>query len=202
MPLTAATASLRASINQRGRTMSAKAEIRGVWNALRILGWCAVAGLLALPLVAMQFTDEVNWTAEDFIAAGIVLGAAGFGTEFLLRRSDSHSYRLGAVVAVLAAFLTVWANLAVGMIGNEGNPYNLLFGGVIATALLGMILARFRAGGMAAAMAVAGAAQAAIGAFGLAADPRGGLFSMGFAGLWLLAAALFWHASREQDSAV
>jgi hypothetical protein len=198
MPLTAAKARFGASINQRGRDMSARAEIGGVWNVLRILGWCAVAVLLVLPIVAMQFTEEVNWTAEDFIAAGIMLGGAGLGTEFLVRQSDSHSYRLGAVLAVLAAFLTVWANLAVGMIGDEGNPYNLLFGGVIVAAALGMILARFKPSGMSIAMVVAGIAQAAVGAFGLSSDLRGGVFSMAFAGLWLLAAALFWNASRQQ----
>ena len=178
--------------------MSAKAEITGVWNVLRILGWGAVAVQLLLPLVAMQFTDEVNWTAEDFIAAGVMLGGAGLGTEFLVRQSGSHAYRAGAVFAVLAAFLTVWANLAVGMIGDEGNPYNLLFGGVIVTGVLGMILARFQPAGMAVAMVVTAVAQAAAGAFGLSADRLGGVLSMAFAGPWLLAAALVWYAAREQ----
>jgi hypothetical protein len=181
--------------------MSAKAEIRGVWNALRILGWVAVAALLALPLVAMQFTAEVNWTAEDFVAAGVILGGAGLATEFLVRRSTSHAYRIGAVLAVVAAFLTVWANLAVGMIGDEGNRYNLLFGGVLAAALLGMILARFQPAGMALAMLVTAVAQTAVGAFGLSADLLGGVLSMGFAGLWLVAAALFRNAARTEASA-
>jgi hypothetical protein len=181
--------------------MSAKAEITGVWNVLRILGWVAVAILLVLPLVAMQFTREVNWTAEDFIAAGIILGSAGLGTEFLVRQSSSHAYRIGAILAVLAMFLTIWSNLAVGMIGNEDNSYNLLFFGVIVTALLGMILARFKAAGMAGTMLVAGIAQAVVGAFGISADRLGGVLSMGFAGPWLLAAALFWYAAREQASA-
>ena len=181
--------------------MSARAEIRGVWNAVRILGWVAVATLLVLPLVAMQFTAEVNWTAEDFVAAGVILGGAGLATEFLVRRSGSHAYRIGAVLAVLAAFLTVWANLAVGMIGDEGNPYNFLFGGVIATALLGMILARFRPAGMALAMLVTAVAQTAVGAFGLTADLLGGVLSMGFAGLWLVAAALFRAAARTEAGA-
>ncbi len=178
--------------------MSAKAEINGVWNALRILGWVAVATLLVLPLVAMQFTAEVNWTAEDFVAAGVILGGAGLATEFLVRRSTSHAYRIGAVLAVLAAFLTVWANLAVGMIGDEGNPYNLLFGGVLLIALIGMVLVRCRPAGMARALVVTAIAQTAVGAFGLSADLRGGVLSMGFAGLWLLAAALFRTAARTE----
>ena len=178
--------------------MSAKAEISGVWNALRILGWVAAAALLMLPLIAMRFTGEVNWTASDFVAAGIMLGGAGLGTEFLVRRSSSHAYRIGAVLAILAVFVTVWSNLAVGIIGDEDNPYNLLFFGVILIAVIGMIVARFKAAGMAAAMVMAAIAQAAVGAFGLSADMRGGVLSMGFAGLWLVAAALFWTATRTE----
>ena len=181
--------------------MPANVQITGVWNVLRTLGWVAVATLLVLPLVAMQLTNEVNWTASDFIVAGIILGSAGLGTEYLVRRSNSHAYRAGAALAVLAMFMTVWSNLAVGMIGDEDNPYNLMFFGVILTALLGMVLARFTPAGMAGAMLVAGIAQAAVGAYGIAADRLGGLLSMGFAGPWLLAAALFWYAAREEAAA-
>ena len=178
-----------------------KAEITGVWNVLRILGWVAVAALLMLPLVAMQFTPEVTWTASDFIVAGIILGSAGLGTEFLVRRSGSHAYRIGAVLVMLAIFLTIWSNLAVGMIGDEDNPYNLAFFGVILAALIGMILVRFRPAGMAGVMAAAGIAQAGLSAFGMSTDMRGGTVSLVFAGLWLFAAALFWNASRETRSA-
>ena len=178
--------------------MSAKAEIAGVWSALRILGWVAVAALLMLPLVAMQFTAEVDWTAADFVVAGVILGGAGLGTEFLVRRSGSHAYRIGAVLAVLAVFLTIWSNLAVGIIGNEDNPFNLLFFGVILIALIGMIVVRFRAAGMAAAAAAAALVQAAVSAYGLFADTAGGLVSLAFAGLWLVAAVLFRAAARSE----
>jgi hypothetical protein len=178
--------------------MSAKAQITGVWNVLRILGWVAMATLLVLPFIAMQFTQDVNWTAADFIAAGVILGGSGLFTEFLVRQSSSNAYRVAAVLAVLAIFMTVWANLAVGMIGDEGNRYNLLFGGVILIGLVGMIVARFRPDGMALAMAVTATAQAAVGALGLSEDMLGGVLSIAFAGPWLIAAALFWYAAREQ----
>jgi hypothetical protein len=63
--------------------------------------------------------------------------------------------------------------------------------------LIGSVLARFRAAGMARAMAVAAVAQVAAGAFGLTVDPRGAVLSMGFGGLWLLSAALFWNAAQD-----
>ena len=179
--------------------MSARTEIRGVWNGLRIFGWIAVAALLLLPLVAMQFTREVNWTGSDFLFAAIILGGAGLGTEFLVRRSESNLYRCGAVLAVAMMFLTVWSNLAVGIIGNEDNPYNLAFFAVVLLAIGGMLAARFQPAGMALTLVAAALAQAGLSAFGLAADPRGGVIGLVFAGLWLFAALLFWSARQPAD---
>ena len=181
--------------------MMANAQITGVWNMLRICGWVAVAALLMLPLVAMQFTGEVNWTAGDFIVAGVILGSAGLGTEFLVRQSSSNAYRIGVVLAVLAIFVTIWSNLAVGMIGEGANTYNLLFFGVVLLALIGMIVALFRPAGMALAMLATAIAHAAVSASGMTVDVRGGMVSLTFAGLWLIAAALFWNAAREPASA-
>ena len=183
--------------------MASEAEDSGGrrWSRWRIAGWSIPALLLLLPLVAMRFTEEVNWTASDFIFAGVLFGSVGLAFEFIVRRSESLACRFGAALAVVAAFLTIWINGAVGMIGSEGNPYNLLFGGVLLVALIGAILARLEPAGMTRAMIVTAIAQAAIGAFGLSTDPRGAVLSIGFAGLWLLAAALFWSAAREQAAA-
>jgi hypothetical protein len=52
---------------------------------------------------------------------------------------------------------------------------------------------------MAAAMLAAALAQAAIGLFGLTADLRGGVLATGFAGIWLLSAALFRSAARQAN---
>ena len=157
----------------------------------RIIGWSMVAALLLAPLIAMQFTSEVNWDETDFIAMGFILGSLGLALEFMVSRSDSIAYRIGSGVAILAAFLLIWANLAVGMIGSEDNSYNLLFGGVLAIALIGSIAARFRAAGMAFATAVAGVAQIGVAVGGIATDPRGAFLSALLSGLWLLAAFLF-----------
>ena len=179
---------------------STKASRRS-WTIWRVLGWSLPVLVLLLPLVAMQFTDEVNWTGSDFVFAAVLFGSVGLAFELIVRNSSSLAYRFGAGLAVVAAFLTIWANGAVGMIGSEDNPYNAIFGGVLLIALLGSILARFRASGMVIAMLLAAIAQLAAGAFGLTTDVRGAIFSMGFAGLWLTSAALFWNASREEGPA-
>jgi hypothetical protein len=87
------------------------------------------------------------------------------------------------------------------MIGDEDNAYNLLFLGVVALALLGAVVARFRAGGMAAAMLVAGLVHAGVALGGYGVDPRGATFSLAFALLWLLSAALFRTAAGDARGA-
>lgn len=163
----------------------------------RLIGWSIPMLLLLLPLIAMRFTDEVNWTASDFIFAGVLFGSVGLTFELIVRKSGSLAYRVGAALAVIAAFLTIWANGAVGMIGDEDNPLNLMFAGVLAIALIGAMLARFRSDGMARAMALAAAAQFLASAYGAFTDLRGGIFSAMFAGLWILSAALFAKAARD-----
>jgi len=183
-------------------TMTVTVEKRDdrMWTWFRRAMWGGAIFLLVLPAVAMRFTSEVNWTGSDFVFAAVLLfGSAGI-IELAGRASASFAYRTGVVVAVGAAFLTIWVNGAVGMIGSEDNPYNLWFGAVVAIGLIGAIAANFRAGGMALAMTVAAIAQAVVGGIGIASDPRGGALSTGFALLWLLSAGLFRNAARAQMS--
>jgi hypothetical protein len=174
-------------------------RIEGVWRTLRFAGWGFAAVLLLLPAIAMQSTGEVDWRASDFIVMGALLGTIGLTTEFLVRRSGNTAYRIGAVIAMATAFLTIWVNLAVGMIGDE-NPYNLLFGGVLAIALAGSILSDFKPAGMAKTMFAAAVAQALVAAGGFPTDPRGALFSMMFTVPWILAAGLFRRADHDQGT--
>ncbi len=181
-------------------TMKAQIDGRRRWSPWRITGWGFAACLLLLPLIAMRFTDEVNWTASDFVFAGVLFGSVGLAFEFIVRKSSSLAYRLGAAGAVVTAFLTVWVNAAVGMIG-EG-PYNLLFGGVLLIALIGAIIARFEPAGLARAMVAAAIWQGMLSVVGMSTDAHGGMLSMTFVVPWLLAAGLFRKAARDGQSAV
>lgn len=167
------------------------------WSGWRIAGWSLPVLLLLLPLISMMFVREVYWTASDFAFAAIVFGAVGLTFEFVAARSRNIFYRLGAGFALLAAFAIVWCNPAVGMIGSEDNPYNLLFLAAIAVAAIGAAAARLKPGGMALAMLAAGLVHVAVGAGGFASDPRGGVFSMLLSSLWFLAAALFRGAAHN-----
>ena len=74
--------------------------------------------ILLLPLVAMQFSDDVVWSAGDFIVAGALLFGTGIAFELLARRTSSPVRRAVLGVVLLAALLFVWAQLAVGVFGD------------------------------------------------------------------------------------
>lgn len=161
--------------------------------------WGGAVALLLLPLIAMQFTSEVVWGPADFIVMGGMLALLCFGFDLLARQSGRLSYRLGAASAVLGCFLLVWVNLAVGFIGEEYNPANLMFVAVLATFIIGAFMARLRAAQMARVMLVMAAIQGAIAIIAFAigeTDTRGILLGTGmFLFIWLVSALLFRRAA-------
>ena len=173
------------------------------WRAAR---WGGAAFLLLLPLVAMQFTDEVDWDETDFIVIGAMLAAACGTYELAVRMSRNAAYRAAVGIAVAAAFLLIWINLAVGIIGSENNPANLMYAGVLAIALAGTIVARAEPAGMARALTITALAQALAGGIALATGagvtgeswPRDVIVLTGFfSALWLGSALLFRNAARD-----
>jgi hypothetical protein len=184
-------------------------------NRLRPFLWGGAAVLLLLPAVAMHFdAPGVVWTAGDFIAMGVMLATACGLYELATWLSGNIAYRAGFGLAVLAGFLTVWVNLAVGMYGSEGNALNLMFGGVLLVAATGALLASFRAGGMALAMGATAAAQLLAAGIGLAVGLSAGTDELAgpplareafltacFALPWLASAQLFRVAARREGDA-
>jgi hypothetical protein len=167
----------------------------------RMAVWGIAAALMLAPAVATQVTDEMAWDRADFLLFGIMLAAACGAWEIAIRRTGSWTYAAGAVAAAGAALLLFLVNGAVGFIGDEGDPVNLVFFGVLTLALGGAIVVRFRPEGLARLMAVTAGAQAAAGALGVAMVPDVRGFLLGtalFVPLWLLSSRLFARAAREQ----
>src|SRR5690554_6357227 len=157
--------------------------------------WFAAAGLLTLPAIGMWLdVPGVHWTPLDFIVMGLLLATVCGLYELGARLSRNRAWRAAFGLAALTGFLTVWANLAVGMLGSENHPANLMFAGVLAVAAVGALVARFRPAGMAWAMAVAGLAQLAVVAIA-AASGRYGAYELAltacFALPWFASALLF-----------
>lgn len=173
-------------------------------NGWRIAGWGAAAGLILLPLIAMQFTDEVAWTASDFVFAAIMFGSVGLGLELAVRKGN-RAYTIAAALALLVSFLSFWFTGAVGIIGNENEDSNALFLGVIALALAGSLITLFRPAAMAVVMVVAAVAQTAvpvvasiIGDSTMAAiwAPEVIILTLIFTAMWLASARLFRNAAQ------
>ena len=128
----------------------------------RIAAWSAAALILLLPLLAMQFTDQVVWDVADFAIFGALLVGVGVTYELAARMTGDTAYRAAVGVALAAAFLLVWVNGAVGIIGSEDNDANLMYGGVLAVGVIGAIIARFQPRGMARALFATALAQALV----------------------------------------
>ncbi|WP_022824348.1 hypothetical protein [Hymenobacter norwichensis] len=138
-------------------------------------------------------------TVAHFVMAGIVLLLAGLVYLLVASRGRSGTYKLAAGIAVAASLLLVWGNLAVGFIGSEDNPMNLLYGAVLAVGFVGAATARLQPSGMARAMFATSATQFAVPFVALLIkQPE---LNMGvlwvivlntiFAGLWVAAGWLF-----------
>jgi hypothetical protein len=115
--------------------------------------------ILLVPLLAMQFTNEVNWSPADFIAAGLLILSIGLAYEFAIKKNSNKTYKIAIGFALAATLLLIWSNLAVGIIGSADNPLNLIYIGVISVAVIGAIIARLKPWGMSYAMYGASFAQ-------------------------------------------
>ena len=73
--------------------------------------------VLLIPLVAMQFTDEVNWSLLDFVVMGVLLLGTGLTCELVLRKVKKTEYRIALCTVILALFILIWIELAVGIFG-------------------------------------------------------------------------------------
>jgi hypothetical protein len=133
-------------------------NIRALLMQRNILRIALGTGLILLvPLVAMQFTEEVNWGVFDFVFMGALLFGTGLTYELVARKGGTIAYRAAVGVACAAGLLLVWLNAAVGMIGD--GPVNLMYLGVIAVGFVGASIARFLPRGMSLALFATAIAQ-------------------------------------------
>jgi hypothetical protein len=127
---------------------------------------------------------------------------------------NRNAYRFAVGVALAAAFILFWMSLAVGLIGSEDNPANLLYVGVLAVGIIGAIIARLRPHGMARALFATALAQASVPVIALIIwKPQVtsveaflgmlGVFGVNgfFVALFVGSALLFRYAARERTPA-
>ena len=96
--------------------------MREILQQKTAFAWVLVitCGLLFIPLVAMQFSNEVHWALSDFVIMGALLLVVGSSLIFLARKLSKKQFQLAAIV-VLMSFIYVWAELAVGVFFSFGS---------------------------------------------------------------------------------
>lgn len=72
-------------------------------------------GLLLIPLVAMVFTDAVEWSFFDFVIMAVLLFFLGLGLDLVRFYITTVRLRWFLFLLLLLLFLMVWVEFAVGI---------------------------------------------------------------------------------------
>ena len=83
----------------------------------------------------------------------------GSDRDFVGRRT---AYRTAMCLALAASLMLVWLSLGVGIIGQDGDPANVMYFGVLAIGIVGAFIARFQPRGMARTLVAMALAQALV----------------------------------------
>lgn len=73
--------------------------------------------LLLIPLIGMFVSDEINWSAIDFIIMGVLILSLSFSIKIFLSTTKKLKYRIIGISLILLVFIMIWAELAVGIFG-------------------------------------------------------------------------------------
>ncbi|HJR46389.1 MAG TPA: hypothetical protein VJ927_12380 [Actinomycetota bacterium] len=127
----------------------------------------------------------------------------------LRSRIESRPYRFAVGVGLAAAVILVYGILALGLVGQEGDPFDRIYAAVLGVGIVGAFIARFRPDGMAGAMFASALAMAAIAVIALVGGKHEspatsipellGLHGM-FIVLFVVSGHLFKSASQERAS--
>ena len=80
--------------------------------------------ILSLPLVAMQFADEVVWSRADFVLAGVLLATIGVALELAVRKAGNLAIAIGIAALGVAA----------GIVGQADDAHGLVLLGILLVA--------------------------------------------------------------------
>lgn len=116
--------------------------------------------ILLIPLAGMVFkVDGWAWDAADFIVFWVLIAGAVLAYKLVASKAANRAYRVATGIAVATGLILIWINGAVGLIGSEDNPANLMYCGVLAVGVIGAVIARLEPLGMARALFATAVAQ-------------------------------------------
>jgi hypothetical protein len=89
-----------------------------ILNKRRSIILSGIGFILMMPLIGMQFSNEVNWAGSDFLIAGILLAIIGLGIEVVFKLASTKNQKLFFLTILLILGLLTWAEMAVGIFGS------------------------------------------------------------------------------------
>jgi hypothetical protein len=101
--------------------MKTKSTTLGLRNSNIVRIFVGTGLILLIPMVAMQFSSEVNWGLEDFVVIGALLIGAGLVYEFVASKVKNSTHRALLALLVVGIGVWLWAELAVGLFTNWGS---------------------------------------------------------------------------------
>ncbi|WP_288436982.1 hypothetical protein [uncultured Chryseobacterium sp.] len=74
--------------------------------------------LLSIPLVGNLISNEVNWSASDFLIAGVLLFTTAFLVNLVRNRIKKQNQKVLVTIFILLALALIWLELSVGIFGS------------------------------------------------------------------------------------
>lgn len=150
----------------------------------RLVVWAVVVVLILLIPLVMQFTSEVQWN-EAVAYSVILLAVGGFYELWQWLKTRDSTYRIAFGVGLAGMLFLGWVSGAVGIIGSENQPVNLLYWAIPAVLLTGSLISRFEPRGMARTLFAAALIQALIPMVALIISPEVSWGNVGVVGVFV-----------------
>jgi len=71
--------------------------------------------LLLIPFIGMQYSNEVNWSLNDFIIMGVILLSFGIIINKIIYHVGGFNKRVILISTLIILFFLLWGELAVGL---------------------------------------------------------------------------------------
>jgi hypothetical protein len=132
------------------------------------------------------------WNTFDYIFASVMIVGTGLTYYLISRKYRNLAYKAALAAALAGAFLLIWINAAVGIIGSEDNRENLVYVGVLGVGFIGILLSRLHPLNLSRALFATAIAHALVAVVGLILGwdmtPLADIF---FVALWVGSGMLF-----------
>jgi hypothetical protein len=100
-----------------------------------------------VPLVASQFVEDWHWGVGGFVFVYVLFFATGMAYALIAKKMNIWAYKVGVGLALVTGFAFGWSNMV--QVADSGHPENLVYYSVLVVGIVGALLARLHARGLA-----------------------------------------------------